>query len=157
MMPGAASEPRKREKTAKTKALYDPERPVDGWTGRDAVGYFRMKFNEKWPGEGAPDWSIKDFTMVGDRIEWLKTERIGVPMMKRVIDTLFDRWKNGLPSKLGWQSPRPSLILIGSSKLFESIVREIQSGHEVTKKVCRDEYDPVEAAKMPNSGWHKQV
>ncbi len=124
-IPGEDEEPKRKRKP---KGQYDPSIPPDQWDSTVAAGYFRQKFKSAWPGEGAPQASIAALSAIKGRINWLKAEGIGVGAMKQAIDHLFEGWSNGLPSRLKWQGSRPTLALIENIRLFERLVREVQSG-----------------------------
>jgi hypothetical protein len=113
----------KRKKKARGTSL-----PPEEWNSEAAAEYFKQKFKKAWPGEGAPHAGVASLSAIKGRINWLKAEGIGVDFMKKAIDHLFEGWSNGLPSRLKWQGSRPTLALIENIRLFERLVREVQSG-----------------------------
>jgi hypothetical protein len=119
---------RRRGKKAKVRGLYDPSKDPSDWNGNDLVGYFREQFKRTFPGEGAPDVMISDLGAAKRRIVWMRNEEMDVALAKKAVDHLFSNWGNGLPARLRWKDSRPSMALIEHSRLFERIVREVQSG-----------------------------
>lgn len=129
LIPGSDDEDDGRiSKKPKKRGMYDPEKAPAEWNTNDAIGYFRKMYQNAWPGEGAPDVGVKDAAAVKGRLAWLKAEGIGAGMMKRAIDHLFAGWSDGLPSRMKWTGSRPGLVLIESTRWFESLVREVQGG-----------------------------
>ena len=158
-MPGQEDEPKKK---VKLRGLYDASKPVADWTCNDALGYFRQKYQEAFPKEGAPDLKLeKDGAAVKHRLMWLVREGLEIGMMKKVIDYIFDKWSSGLPTRLGWDGTRPSLALIESTRYFESVVREVQNGPNQKRlgKQFADDYSE-EAHKAweakPGTGWKRK-
>jgi hypothetical protein len=151
--PGSAAEmenPAKKTDKIRKRAMYDPAVPVARWRASDAVGYFRYQFHRAWPKEGAPDVSLKDMKMVGNRMAWLDAEKLGPEMMLKAIDYIFEKWSNGLPNRLKWRTARPSLALLETAYFFETIVKEIQHG---PRRKSVDEYDHASNKGMPVVGW----
>lgn len=133
----------KRESKAKFKGLWHPDRPLELWGPRDAIGYFRHRFMEKFPGEGAPDFKIqKDIPALKHRFQWLREDGLTNGMMKQAIDHLFDKWDHGLKDRLKLDGSRPGLGIIESTRLLEMLVREIQGGTGGARKTA-DSYDPA--------------
>jgi hypothetical protein len=120
---------RKRKgKKAKVRGLYDPSKSPSDWNGNDLVGYFRECFKRAFPGEGAPDVRIEDLGAAKRRIVWLRNEGVDVAVAKQAVDHLFANWGNGLPARIRWKGSRPGLAMVENARLFETIVREAQSG-----------------------------
>lgn len=146
-VPGMNTQPKgdpegeKLRKAKKEKYIpgYDPRKPISEWKELDAIGYFRFLFKQKWPGEGAPDYSVvKDIPALRHRFQWLMRERLPLETMKNAIDYLFEKWDNGLPSRLRLDGSRPGLGIIESTRLFEMIVMEMRNGVGTVKTV--DQY-----------------
>lgn len=115
-------------KKAKVRGLLNPDKKPSEWNGNDLVGYFRDCFKRTFPGEGAPDVRIEDLGAAKRRITWMKNEEMDVAVAKQAVDHLFANWGNGLPSRLRWKGSRPGMALIENARLFETLVREVQSG-----------------------------
>ena len=129
---------RGRKKGVKKKGLYDPDKPVSEWNGNDLVGYFRERFKQTFPGEGAPDVRIEDLGAAKRRITWMQNEGMDIGLAKQAVDHLFASWGNGLPGRLRWKGSRPGMALIETARFFETLVREVQSG--VPSGGTADEY-----------------
>ena len=134
---------------ARKRPLYDPNRPLAEWRAPDALGYFLMRWRRKWPTEPLPDLYLKHAAAVKGRLAWLDAEKIGRAVMREAIDHIFDKWDVGLKERLRWEESRPAFALICSLRLFERLLRDFR-GERPTR---RDFYDPVAAAKGPDSGW----
>lgn len=134
------------------KGLYDPDRPLKEWQAQDAIGYFRLRFQRAWPGEGAPDVQVHDLVNVKGRLTWLDNEPgCDRGIMREVLDWLFDRWGDGLPARIRWKDSRPALALLTTTRLFEALVRDWRVRGKVG--IRHDEYDAEEAKKYPTVGW----
>lgn len=116
------------------KAPKDPLKQGDitktpeTWTGYDALLYLDRKYRETWPGEGAPHVRSIDVKLVGYRFEWLKKEGMARDMVKQVIDHILSQWDKGLRLRLKWDSTRPSVALITTTRIFEKLVGEVLHG-----------------------------
>jgi len=120
---------RKRKgKKAKVRGLYDPDKDPSEWNGNDLVGYFRKCFQKTFPGEGAPDVRIEDLGAAKRRIVWMQNEEMDIGIAKQAVDHLFANWSNGLPARIRWKGSRPGIAIIEHARLFETLVREVQSG-----------------------------
>jgi hypothetical protein len=130
-------------------------KPPEKWAGVQALAYFRQKFMERWKGEGAPAWREKDVLATQRRITWLKTEGLSVALMKSVIDHIFEKWSNGLPSRFKWEGTRPGYALIEHTVMFERLIREVQNGvPDPAKKI--DSWDEESGKRQPKIGWGKK-
>lgn len=119
---------RSRKKGVKKRGLFDPDKDPSEWNGNDLVGYFRECFKQAFPGEGAPDVRIEDLGAAKRRLTWMRNEEMDIGLAKQAVDHLFKHWGNGLPARIRWKGSRPGMAIIEHARLFETLVREVQSG-----------------------------
>lgn len=138
-----------KKKGGAAKGIYDPSKPVADWTCQDVVGYFRAKYEETYPGEIAPIWSLKGLTKIKLILESLRDAACGAVVMQQAIDYIFTAWKTKLGDRLKFTGARPSLAIIENECFFNPVVQEMQAG--VKKKETDDYAGPSNIPRY--KGW----
>jgi hypothetical protein len=144
-----------RKKVKKPRKIRggDPDKDPEEWDAYDALAYFKRKWGKTFPGEITPERKAHIPRQVNGRIAWLKIEKHSASAMKRVIDHIFDNWKDGLADKIKWDGSRPAYGILASTWYFEKVFRLVEYGP--TGKPRHDAYD-AEAAKRAeevDDGW----
>jgi hypothetical protein len=138
-----------KKKGGAAKGIYDSSKPVADWTCQDVVGYFRAKYEETYPGEIAPIWSLKGLTKIKLILESLRDAACGAVVMQQAIDYIFAAWRTKLGDRLKFTGARPSLAIIENECFFNPVVQEMQAG--VKKKETDDYAGPSNIPRY--KGW----
>jgi hypothetical protein len=160
LVPGEveAGEKNGRLKSRKAKQnklhAFDPTKPPEDWSSKDALNYFRQHFAQAHPQEPTPSIQKKDMAIMRDRLDWLD-ESVGRATIKAVIDYIFGAWDSGLRDRLRWTRTCPGFGLIQSQRYLETLIDEARNG--VARRKTHDEYDAGKAKQSAEQaddrGW----
>jgi hypothetical protein len=144
---------RKKPKKERKIRGGDPDKDPEEWDAYDAMAYFKRKWGKTFPGEIVPERKAHIPRQINGRIAWLKIEKHPASAMKRVIDHVFDNWKDGLADKIKWDGSRPAYGILASTWYFEKLFRLTEYGP--TGKPKHDAFDKESAkrAQQSEDGW----